>query len=483
MGETQQKTRKAKGASGLADQFERMFSSGPLKESVELLHSDFTDSSLEVHRSEPRLVVPRTEEPAAEAPAQTVSEGADKTSSDMAVAKVVVNVVDNPVAKVPVNIVDSLVGRVPAIPGHSSGQSTGYSNGQPANVVDRVPDSLVVNPVDRVPVNVVDSLVDRVPAKVVANLPVNTSMSVSPSFWHPFTEKQGRILMYLIKAGGITNRQEISQSLGIGLPTIKHSLRVFLNLGYLSSTKMYIYHNLRGFSYTLNQAMCAEFAARVFGTQLPVSPVDRVVANLPVNIVDRVPANSSDNGGNPFSSKVFKEETLTTKTVSSLLEGDLELNFWKAEEINDRQIHKWAAEFDLPVEDILICMKHARFEILEKEKNGDIVKSAANWFYRVMQRSGYYARPANYKSLIEQRAEQVAENRKKQEEARFIIEQAEVDSKVDAFMADPTGELYQHLLSRVEPFALSLLKEGDASVAMLEVRALYLQYLAEQKEK
>ena len=97
-----------------------------------------------------------------------------------------------------------------------------------------------------------------------------TGQPITIETWHPFTAIQGKILFSLIAAGGRTSRQKISKETGIKLASIKRTTALLVREGYICNVRVYYGHNERGFTYSINQAVCAEFIARVSNQTLKI---------------------------------------------------------------------------------------------------------------------------------------------------------------------------------------------------------------------
>ena len=136
---------------------------------------------------------------------------------------------------------------------------------------------------------------------------------------------------------------------------------------------------------------------------------------------------------------------------------DPELGYWKGKGLTSRQVEKWAEEFSMDVELVLQSLKHCRYEMvvlnLEEEKN---IENAMNWFYKVMQRSGFYARPKEYKSMAEIRAEEMERTARDMVEARERQAAAEFELEFQRILDDPGSDEYQQLFDQLSDFEKQL---------------------------
>lgn len=285
---------------------------------------------------------------------------------------------------------------------------------------------------------------------------------VDPEMWYPFTEKQGRVLLYLIQAGGIAKRDHISNDTDVNIATVKHTLRLLAKEGYISNVQLYVNHSIRGFSYNLNHHMCDEFAERLTGQ--PVNYPDRTPAHRPASHPIRQPAHRPGYGpayGSvaSFSSRSLEKNLTTTQPAnqSDDILRDPELGYWREKGVTARQVDNWAAEFGMEADLVIQSLKHCRFEMVvlnhEEEKK---IENPVNWFYKVMLRSGLYPRPSQYKSLAEQRAEEMERAAKEAAATRERQVAAERELAFQNILQNPDAPEYQALLSKVGDFAKSM---------------------------
>ena len=270
------------------------------------------------------------------------------------------------------------------------------------------------------------------------------------SIWAPLTENQGRILEYLFEeAGGLTNIDIVSADTLVAYGTVRKSIEVLIKEGYILEKRRFNGHAFNGFQYAMNNHLCSLYLARVRGEQ-PQGRADGL---------SHGPSMGQSNGRTigrtiePFSSKVLEKNlNLTTNTPGYL--DDPELGYWKERGVTTRQIEKWADEFVMEIDLVLQSLKHCRFEMIvlnyEEEKK---IENTVNWFYRVMQRTGLYPRPAEYKSIAEIRAEAMERTAKDMAGARVRQATAEKELAFQKLLSDPESVEYQDLYNQASSFA------------------------------
>jgi len=357
-------------------------------------------------------------------------------------------------------------GHYPDVTGLSTGQSTGQEALQPINDKANCPVEEPVRYPHLYPVNK--------SAKQLLKDPVSfNSKNVDPELWYPFTEKQGRILLYLLQAGGKANRNNISADTGINIATVKHTMRVLAKDGYIGNVKLYVEHSLRGFTYTVNQAMCAEFASR-FGRHYQANYQANNSANDTFNTLSGYPANTvvnpPDNLSVPFSSSSLKLNLTTTENA------DPEFGYWAATGVTERQLMNWESEFQMTRPELLQCLRYCRYDLLNNPDRQE-VKSPQNWFYKTVKKAGAYPRPEGYKSLQELKIER--ERQELEEMERQAQELAEIRRKKKIALLDlqfqrilsDEGDEYQALLAEIKGLA----KEVGGRVLESSLRAKYFE--------
>lgn len=302
---------------------------------------------------------------------------------------------------------------------------------------------------------------------------------IHPDTFFPFTPGQGKVLLYLIEAGGKSNRNVMATRTGVPLSSLAKTLRLLEKVGYIKRAEQKVYdHRERGFYYSTDRQMCSEFYERVTGTHIGTQNGPHIGIHTSIGIgsvkrthigtVTGTQVGIHTGTQAPFSSKVLaSEENLTTSKTGLL--NDPELRFWSGEGVTEKQVANWMAEFELSEEEIVLSLRYARFDILER---GD-VQNSANWFYKLLTRNGFYPRPANYRSLVEIKAEALKQQQERDREARAELEANSLEVEFVKFLADPDAPLYQELLEQVSGFAKDQLKDGDRHIVEIELKELF----------
>lgn len=287
--------------------------------------------------------------------------------------------------------------------------------------------------------------------------------------WLPLNENQGKILLFLYERGqGLTNMDIICMHTGVAYGTARTSIDVLMREGYVTGKTRHNGHAFRGFDYTLNNHLCSLYVSRIRGEQSSEQSLQQLIKQSGNQSNKQTIGQTINQTVAPFSSKVLEDFENLTTTKTGLLE-EPELRFWAGEGVTEKQVQNWMAEFQLTIEEIQMSLRYARFDILER---GD-VQNAANWFYKILTRNGFYPRPANYRSLIEIKAEALKQQQERDREARAILEDSDLETKFQAFLSDPEAPIFKQLFDQVNSFAKEQFKEGQKMAAEIELRELF----------
>ena len=330
-----------------------------------------------------------------------------------------------------------------------AGAATDQSANEPAQHRDNKPVSYPVNDSGNEGTN----KPAHSPVNYSVREPVNyPTKPVDPELWFPFTEKQGQVLLYLIKAGGCANRQNISDDTGVNIATVKHTLRILSREGYVTGIKLYVNHSQRGFTYQINRHLCDEFYARLTGQPVnyPANEPAGYPANRPIQQPTYNPVNKPvDSPLAPISSS--RNNQTTTTGNHQVLTGP-ESFYWLDTGLDERRCQTWLSEFGLTPEDLRVQLCWCRFDLIENGKE-ETVENPISWFYGILRRSGgSYARPANYRTPQEIRAEQMKRDQEAVAAAERELADLETQSLFDSILANPDGEDYQELLAGLNEF-------------------------------
>jgi len=276
---------------------------------------------------------------------------------------------------------------------------------------------------------------------------------IDPELWFPFTEKQGRVLLYLIEAGGFANRQNIALDINVNVATVKYTLRLLAKDEYIGNIRICMSPR-QGFSYNINPQKCNEFYERIKGYS----------ANKPTHwpTIKPTHVSFSQSANDPFISSSSIKTNTTILSVPEML-------YWADIGLQDRHAMTWSKEFDITTEELRQQLAWARWDIIENRK-GETVENPVNWFYGVLRRTGgCYQRPENYLSPAERRLRDIEAESKRLEETRQKLQQAELDLEFQQILEDPGGDEYQHLFAQLTDFE----KQQKGKVLEMGLRRIF----------
>lgn len=338
---------------------------------------------------------------------------------------------------------------------------------------DKQPDRQTIN-------QAVEQSNEQSPKQTVEQATKQTIKPVPPQsgrqIWLPLNENQGRLLLFLYeKGGGLTNMDIVVAETGIAYGTARAGIDVLIREGYVNYKARHNGHSFRGFEYAMNNHLCSLYAARVRGdqTEQPVRQSFQQSNNQANNQAMKQPLGQSSNQAITVVSSYLTDLKSTTNSDTTEIDDllrDPELGYWKGKGVNARQVTLWSEEFQMPVDQVIQSLKYCRYEMvvlnLEEEKQ---IAKPENWFYRIVQKSGVYPKPANYKSLAEIRIEQMEQAVREAADLRSRQAVAEQELAFQKILKNPAGEDYQALLRQVSEFA----KDSGGMALDLALRDLF----------
>ncbi|MCF8095873.1 MAG: hypothetical protein K9J79_10995, partial [Desulfobacteraceae bacterium] len=140
------------------------------------------------------------------------------------------------------------------------------------------------------------------------------------------------------------------------------------------------------------------------------------------------------------------------RKISEALQKDPELGYWRQKELKPKQVvNEWMPKSGMSAAEMIESLKHCRFEMVDLGvEESKPVENVFNYFFRVIEKTGYYPKPKGYKSFEEkriereqERAKQLREEAERLEAARNERLEAETKIEFEKMMQDPESELYK----------------------------------------
>jgi len=265
---------------------------------------------------------------------------------------------------------------------------------------------------------------------------------------------------------------------------VKDAIQVLKRKGFITHSKFKKDGKYVGFSYQMDDSLMSRFLEdkdKNCTYAFPfIQPVNQLATQPDRQSVDQLatqPDRQSVDLGNEsaathYSSSSFFKVPTTTKSenhkstkspvdaIAEVLASHPELGYWRQKNLTPQQVQKWMEITGASLESIIQSLCHCRFEMVEldMEKQKDI-QNVFNWFYRIIERAGFYPRPKEYKSYLERQLEiekkLLAEKQERLKALAELQQQKKETERSLAFyemLAQPDSELYQQCFSRLDKF-------------------------------
>jgi len=137
-----------------------------------------------------------------------------------------------------------------------------------------------------------------------------------------------------------------------------------------------------------------------------------------------------------------------------------EMGYWREKGLTEKQISTWVEMTGIKREILLQCLDHCRFEMVELGMEASKpVRDVRAYFYRVIDKAGYYPSAKEYKPFEEIQLDRekaiIAEREGRLTELREIQEKKkaqELEIRFLEMMSDPKCELYKQCWNHVNAF-------------------------------
>jgi hypothetical protein len=142
---------------------------------------------------------------------------------------------------------------------------------------------------------------------------------------------------------------------------------------------------------------------------------------------------------------------------NDLFESHPELGYWRQKSLSFKQVDMWAKQFDLNHEDIIQSLCYCRFDMVDNDREKtEPIKDVFNWFYRILERTGAYPKPANYKShkekKIEREQSRIDEIKKQTELIKKMRQEtlnAQHELQFEEMLENPQSEIYKECFENI----------------------------------
>lgn len=338
-------------------------------------------------------------------------------------------------------------------------QSSGHSGGQSDTVADiqavTVTDSLADTHKD-IPKGTQKSTPKRIQKSTPADSPGN-----NPYFW--MTKNQAAVLAFLNTIpSGKTRLDDICNGTGVPYGTVRKALVALERYDCITKPRKVRMGQWQGMHVELLDA------GRRWNT-LRISQTDCSPDTL-FNTLKGGQSSGHSGGQSPISSSSLLENT-TTLDFKQILDSHPELGYWRQKGLTVKQLSTWSRQFDLNPEDIIHSLCYCRFDMVDNDREkSEPINDVFNWFFRILERTGSYPKPANYKShqqkQIDREKERVEELKKQAEELRKARQDAinaNHELEFEKMLQDTSGETYKKCYEQLPDFLKKPGKQGSMS--------------------
>ncbi len=278
------------------------------------------------------------------------------------------------------------------------------------------------------------------------------------------SKSQTVIYLWLKERGenGVFNKPEIERALSVPYITIRKAVSKLENSGVL----------------TLKYDTCQKsFEYKIdLKKQLKLSKNIRIISGSEQDHI-RI-------GAEPTISSSFKKETTTLLEIQNQLEHHPELGYWRQKGLTPKQVARWGEQFSITTKSVIQALCYCQFDMVENNREKiDAIKDVFNWFFRIVERTGTYPKPANYKSHhekeIERERARIEEIKRQAEELKRLREEAisaQLDFEFEQMLQEPNSERYKKCINKIPSFVKRPEKIGSPTF----IAAMRKVFIAEE---
>ena len=329
-------------------------------------------------------------------------------------------------------------------------------------------------------------------------------INISDPIWN-LTDRQAIILGYLIfNKSKIIQRKKLIHETGITEASVKNSLKVLHIERFI--TKPVRWKN-KGSVYEIYVDICKRFIElrwpeiiskygdppKLKNEQNEQNEQPTINQQLTNNkptidqkkITDYEPSSLSSSrflNKNPSSTKPKIDE------IETILKNHPELGYWRQKNLTPKQILNWLKIAQCKLEVMILYLSYCAFDMIDNKNEKNIKKTVFDYFFRIIERSGHYPKPQNYKShqqkQIEDMEKLVTEKEataKRMKELREKQINAEKDIKFQEMFNNPESDLYKECFDSLNTFGKNSSRIGGKTFESVMKNAY--NELLKKKEK
>jgi hypothetical protein len=172
-----------------------------------------------------------------------------------------------------------------------------------------------------------------------------------------------------------------------------------------------------------------------------------------------------------ISSSSFINRTTTCQDLDLLIDTHPELGYWREKGLKAKQVDSWAKQFSLTHNDIIQSLCHCQFDMVDNEKEKlSNIKDVFNWFFKIIEKSGFYPKPKKYKShqekLIEREKVIIEDLKRQSDELKNVRNErikAEYELKFEKMLLDENSSEFKEYYEELPKILKNPLKKGSIS--------------------
>ncbi|MCP3685576.1 MAG: hypothetical protein GY861_23240 [bacterium] len=302
----------------------------------------------------------------------------------------------------------------------------------------------------------------NVPTKMPTNVPSSAPTTI-PSYHEPvpLTEKQAVLYICIKKLEGKpTSLAKIHYATRLSLNTLKKCLNKLKNEGLIHYNGFTKIGKLSGFTATITdkKMYICDTTDHLIKS---VMQMDFRLLLLTEYLPEYLPLYLADDGS---SSSLLKPTTLSfNNSINGEIEKILtepEMSYWQDKGLTSKQIKSWMDEFKSPLTEIVQSLCHCRFDLVDNGlEESKPIRNVWHWFYKRLDKTGYYAAPTGYTSYEEQALEREKAIVEKKQRQRDELEQLhnkkiklQRDVAFQEMLANTDSEMYKECYANLEEY-------------------------------
>jgi hypothetical protein len=273
------------------------------------------------------------------------------------------------------------------------------------------------------------------------------------------SKSQTRVFLWFKQNGqtGEFNKAEIERSLSMPYITVRKAVEKLKNIGVLHlkydrCQKLY--------EYSIKQENTLKLSKGISIISRSYQDRNNIGSPSPYNSSSSFLKNTTTNPPNPKKGTHPELDKFGTHP---------ELGYWRQKGLKPKQVQNWMQEFQMSEDDIIEFLCYCRFDMVDngKEEKDDI-NNVLSWFYRIVQKTGAYPKPKNYKShqesQIEREKARLEELKRQADELRKIRQEAtkaEFGLQFEHMLQNPEDPLYKECYEKLPAMMKKRGKKGS----------------------